>query len=146
MLYYNKLASYKITDNMEKLYSGETLVGIKVSVIPDGSVPITEEGESLQLITLKHPKGTNLKPHYHRATNVMAKKVQESLWCKKGKVKLTVFGPAPLSPFVQEIVLNEGDSFIVLNGGYGITLLEDSELIEHKNGPFMNDKVFISHA
>ncbi len=131
---------------MENIYHHDVLVGIKISTIESGSLPITKENESLQLVTLKHPKGAYLKAHYHSASNVVAAKVQESLFCRKGKVKLDVFGLGPKPPLVQEVVLEEGEMFILLNGGYGITLLEDSELIEHKNGPFMNDKIMIAPA
>lgn len=128
---------------MQKIFSGRTLVGIKVSAFADGSVPITPEKEALQFVSLKHPKGMYLKAHYHNAKQVVASRVQESVIVRKGKVRLDLYGPPPRCRLVKQVILQTGEVFLLLNGGYGITMLEDSELWEHKNGPFMNDKVLI---
>ena len=129
---------------MEKIIYKGKLIGMKISKLPKGSVPITADEEPLQMIGLKHPRGAYLKAHYHNAKHLVAKQVQECLFLRKGKVKLDIYGPAPKSKYIKSVYLkNPGDAFIILNGGYGIHMLKDSELIEYKNGPYKNDKVLI---
>ncbi len=105
--------------------------------------PLTHAKEHLQLLTIKHPKGTRLDPHYHNSSNLTIKYVQECLFLRKGKVRLDIHGPRPAFEFIKYIYLNPGDAFIILNGGYGITMIKDSELFEAKSGPFHDDKAVI---
>jgi len=128
---------------MEKIVYKGKLVGIKITKLKRGSVPITADEEPLQLIGLKHPKGAYLKKHYHSSKRLVTKQVQECLFVKKGKIKLDVYGPGPKFKYLKYIYLNPGDIFIILNGGYGINMLKDSELIEAKTGRIKNDKALI---
>ena len=128
---------------MEKIVYKGKLVGIKVAKLEKGSKPITADDEPLQVVGLKHPKGAYLKAHYHNSKNLIGYKVQESLFVKKGKVKLDIYGPGPKFKYLKYLYLNAGEVFILLNGGYGIHMVKDSELVEYKNGPYKNDKVLI---
>ncbi len=95
----------------------------------------------MQLVTLKHSKGTYLKAHYHKPKKRVTEQLQECLIVKRGKVKIDLYYVNNI--YFKYIILNEGDVLILVNGGYGIHLLVDSELIEVKNGPFIEDKVLI---
>lgn len=126
---------------MEKIFYKKTLVGILISTIPDGSIPATDEKEPLQLVTLKHRKGAYLKAHTHIPKKRTTSGLQECLIVKKGKLKLDLYGPD--KKLFKNISLNQGEVFVLTKGGYGIHILEDSELIEVKNGPFLEDKILI---
>ena len=128
---------------MQKFFYKRKLIGMKISKLPKGSVPITADEEPLQMIGLKHPRGAYLKAHYHNTEHLVTKQVQECLFLRKGKVKLDIYGPTPKYKYLKYVYLKPGDAFIILNGGYGIHMLQDSELIEYKNGPYKNDKVLI---
>lgn len=128
---------------MENIFYKKKLVGIKISKLSKGSVPITTDEEPLQLIGLKHPRGAYLKAHYHTSKRLITTQVQECLFVRKGKIKLDIYGPGPNFKYLKYIYLKPGEIFIILNGGYGIHMLKDSELIESKNGPFKNDKKLI---
>lgn len=128
---------------MEKVFYKKLVVGMKISKLPSGSVPITADEEPLQMIGLKHPKGAYLKAHYHSSKHLTTSQVQECLFVKKGKVKLDIYGPSPRFKFLKKVFLKTGEAFIILKGGYGIHMLQNSELIEWKNGPYKNDKVLI---
>lgn len=128
---------------MNKIFYKGKLIGIKITRMDKKTRPVTHAKEYLQLLTIKHPKGTRLDSHYHSSGNLKIKYVQECLFLRKGKVRLDIHGPRPVFKFIKYIYLNPGDAFIVLNGGYGIKMIKDSELFEAKSGPFYDDKVVI---
>ncbi len=128
---------------MEEISYKKILVGIRVRLIKNGSNPITRAEEPLQLLSLKHPKAHYFMPHRHKPLKRVTNRLQECLVVRKGKVKVDIYAPGDIK--FKSIILKEGDLFILLNGGYGIHVLEDAELFELKNGPFMgNDKVVIN--
>lgn len=117
-------------------------MGIKISKISSGSIPITDWDFPIQLVTLKHPKGTLLKAHLHKRR---LRKTYISETCfviRKGKIILNLYTLKKI--FFKKIILKEGQIFITTNGsGHSIKMLEDSEVLEIKNGPFMEDKILI---
>lgn len=126
---------------MDKIFHKGKLIGIKITRMAKLTKPLTDPKEPLQFLTLNHPKGARLKPHYHDSNRLINKQVQECLFLRRGKVRLDIYGPRPVYKYIKYVYLNPGDAFIILNGGYGITMLKDSELFEVKNGPFNNDTV-----
>lgn len=126
---------------MEQIFHKKTLVGIRVSSFKAGTRPITKESEPLQLIALKHPRGAYLKAHYHAPKKRITSKLQECLIVRKGKIKIDLYDSR--HRYIRALILKTGEAFILLNGGYGIHIQENAELIEVKNGPFKKDKVLI---
>src|SRR3989338_925148 len=116
---------------MEIKYKNK-LVAIVLGSFPKGSIPQTGGQEPLQLVTLKHPKGKYLLAHTHQPTPRKTAKMQECLVVRKGKIKVDLYGPD--KKMFKKVILKTGDLLILLNGGYGIHILEDAELIELKNG------------
>ena len=117
-------------------------MGIKITKLPKGSSPTTKEDASLQLVTLKHPSGTNLVPHLHKNLFHVTGPAETCFVVKKGKVSIDLYSPD--KKFLSKVLLTEGEIFITMNGsGHGISFLKDSEILEIKNGPFIEDKVLI---
>ena len=126
---------------MEKFFFKKTLVAVKFTKINEGSNPLTDPDQSLQLVTLKHPRGSYLKAHMHKPKKRITRTLQECLIVKKGKIRLDLYSPTKI--LFKNTYLIEGQALILLTGGYGIHLVEDSELFEIKNGPFIVDKILI---
>jgi len=126
---------------MQKITYKGLLLGIKIDKITNGSNPITDPKEFVQVVTLKHSKGQYLKAHTHTPKLRQTAKLQECMIVKKGKVKLDLYNPD--KKLVKIIHLNSGQGYISLNGGIGIHILKDAEIIEVKNGPFIEDKILI---
>jgi len=126
---------------VEKIFYKNNLVAIWIKDIPDGSIPMTDPKEPLQLVTLKHPKGTYLKAHTHKPKKRVTQKLQECLFVKKGEVTVDLYDAD--KTYFKSISLKPGHSLVLICGGYGIHLIKDSELIEIKNGPFIEDKILI---
>jgi len=108
-----------------------------------GSKPITPPEEALQVLTLKHPKGQLIAPHSHvprrRETGVL----QECLVVVRGKLRVSFFDETTNMAFTH-IDIAQGEACITLSGPHSVEFLEDSEVIEIKNGPYIDDKQTIA--
>lgn len=100
---------------------------------------------SQQMGIIKYPEGGNIKPHFH---NKVARNVfftQEVLVIRKGKVKVNLFSSGAMH-FVGSVILNTGDTILLATGGHGFEMLENTEMLEIKQGPYNgveNDKTHI---
>jgi hypothetical protein len=63
---------------------------------------------------------------------------QEVLHIKSGKIKITLFSNE--QAFIKELILLKGDTVLLATGGHSVEMLEDSELIEVKQGPYLDDE------
>lgn len=129
---------------MKKYYYKNKLIGIKISKLPEGSVPHTgskEAQEAVGILTLKHKQGSYLKAHIHKDVRRVTNHLQEAFIVRKGKVKIDLYGPD--KKFFKYIYLNEGELFLAIDGGHAFRVLKDCEIFEVKNGPFKEDKTFI---
>ena len=128
-------------DSTTEYRFNKKLIGIKFSSIADGSLPLTSEDQPLQIVSLKHKKGEYLKAHTHIPKVRKTQHLQECLFVKKGKIKIDLY--TANKRFIQALFLKQGELFLVVDGGIGIHTIEDSEIFEFKNGPFLEDKVLI---
>ena len=117
------------------------IVGFRMKKIPTGSKPITDGGEPLQLVSLKHKKGAYLKAHRHVPKMRKTENLQECLVVKKGKIKIDLYGNDGVC--FKKFMLKAGELFLLMNGGIGIHFIDDAEIFELKNGPFVEDKILI---
>jgi hypothetical protein len=102
----------------------------------------TPENYSQQLGIIKYPSGGNIKPHFHNKVTREVFFTQEVLVIRKGKVKVNLFSNQSLD-FVTSVILNEGDTILLASGGHGFEMMEDTEMLEVKQGPYngvQNDK------
>jgi len=127
---------------MEKIFHKKTLVALRLAKIQKGSIPQTQEDQPLQLVTLKHPQGTKLVAHKHLPRQRITNRLQECLVVKKGKIKIDLYSSR--DKLFKQVFLSAGEALILVNGGYAIHFLKNSEIIELKNGPFIEDKVLIN--
>ena len=117
------------------------MIAIRFKRFKSGPMPITDPKEPLQLVAFKHPKGKYTKGHFHKPRKRVTQRLQECLVMIKGKIKIDLFGSD--KKFFKSLYLSTGEAVILMNGGHGVHVLKDSEIIEVKNGPFVEDKVLI---
>jgi hypothetical protein len=103
----------------------------------DGIEFFTPNGFSQQLGYMNRPKGYAVEPHSHRKVERRVARTQEVLHIKSGKVKITIFDNN--HDFFKECIVEKGDTILLANGGHALEMLEDSELIEIKQGPYGGD-------
>lgn len=126
---------------MEKIFYNNTLLAIRVKRLKNGATPLTDPLEPLQVLTHKQKKGKYTKAHTHTQKKRITQKLQECLVVVKGKIRIDLYGTD--KKFFKSIYLSAGQAVIFINGGHAVNILEDSEIIEVKNGPFFEDKVLI---
>jgi mannose-6-phosphate isomerase-like protein (cupin superfamily) len=100
----------------------------------------TPDNFSQQLGYLPHKKGATIQPHVHLHQKREVFYTQEVLFIKKGKVKIKFFDVNEKHVFSE--MLQTGDFILLCGGGHGFEMLEDSSMIEIKQGPYLgeNDK------
>jgi len=115
---------------------------IRAVYSPAKTTFFTPDNYSQQLGIIKYPEGGNIKPHYH---NKVAREVfytQEVLVIRKGSVKVNLYSNQSMN-YIRSIILNAGDTILLASGGHGFEMLEDTEMLEIKQGPYNgvdNDK------
>lgn len=95
----------------------------------------TDDQSSLQVGKQRRFKGEIVKPHKHVAVKMeRIETLQEVLYVERGKVEITFYGEdnKPL----KNCVLGKGDMVLLSKGGHAFKFLEETEMIEIKQGPF----------
>lgn len=111
---------------------------IKASYEKEGISFFTPNDFSQQLGYMKREKGYVIDPHVH---NPVAREViwtQEVLFIKSGKVRVDFYDDD--KNYLDSRVLLKGDVVLLASGGHGFSMLETSEIIEVKQGPYSGDR------
>jgi hypothetical protein len=98
----------------------------------------TPDSFSQQLGFLPHKKGNVIKPHKHKINKREIFYTQEVLFIKKGKVRVNFYDKGHLNIGSEE--LNSGDVILLCSGGHSFEILEDTIMIEVKQGPYMGEE------
>lgn len=101
----------------------------------------TPEDYSQQMAYMNHKVGHVISPHVHNHIERHVLNTQEVLIVKRGVLRVD-FYLDDLNYYESRIVKN-GDIIMLVSGGHGFEVLEDVEMIEIKQGPYLgdNDKV-----
>lgn len=97
---------------------------------------------SQQLGLMRRPAGYIVPMHFHNEVERTIHRTQEVLIVRKGTCKIDISFKA----FKTSFELFEGDTVLLSEGKHRILFLEDTELIEIKQGPYLgeNDKTLVS--
>jgi len=93
---------------------------------------------SQQLGYMNRKKDYVIPPHVHNPVKREVSYTQEVLFIKSGKVRVDYFDDD--KNYLESRILNQGDVILLSGGGHGFRMLEDSEIIEVKQGPYTGDK------
>lgn len=93
---------------------------------------------SQQLGYMNRPKGHIIEPHVHNLVERKVTLTQEVLYVKHGKVRVDFYDDN--RNYLESTVIETGDVILLASGGHGFEMLEDSELIEIKQGPYVGDE------
>ena len=81
----------------------------------------------------RHP-GYRISSHVHNKVQREVFYTQEVLFIKKGKVKIDFYNNG--KEYVDTRILQCGDVVLLASGGHGFEMLEQTEMIEVKRGPY----------
>lgn len=124
---------------LQKIIHNDKLLAIiiKNNYKSKGIEFFTPDDFSQQLGYMNREKGTIIPPHTHNKIERTVHYTHEVLIMKKGKVRLDVFEDD--RTYLESRVLETGDIVLLAYGGHGLEILEDSEIIEVKQGPYTSD-------
>ena len=71
-----------------------------------------------------------------KSTISQIKRIEEVLFVKNGKVKVTIYNEK--QHIIAEEIVSSGDVVYLCHGGHGFEILEKTELIEVKQGPYLS--------
>jgi len=125
---------------LEVIKFGKVLIAviIRTEYQAEGITFFTPSEFSQQLAYIKHRKGHTIEPHIHNLVPREVKYTQEVLFVKKGKVKVDLYTHE--RRFLQSVVLKGGDTILLASGGHGFKMLEPTEMIEVKQGPYAGER------
>lgn len=128
---------------MDKIFLGDKLAALRICVSKcrRGSHPISEPSAALQVLTLKHPKGHFVRPHQHIPKKRVTRILQECLVVIRGKIRIELFDSK--NRCAKGFFVNSGEAAVLFGAPHALRYLEDTEIIEVKNGPFIDDKKFL---
>lgn len=105
----------------------------------DGISFFTPNNFSQQLGYMKRPQGYAISPHDHDPVPRTIEWTQEVLFIRSGKVRLDLYEPETRK-YLESHILNAGDVVLLAHGGHGFVMLEQSEIIEVKQGPYAGEQ------
>ncbi len=116
---------------------------IRSNFTKNGIEFFTPNDFSQQLGYMKRKKGHQIEPHIHNSVSREIMLTQEVLFIKSGKVRVDLYDDH--KKYYESRILNRGDIILLANSGHGVVMLEESEIIEIKQGPYLekDDKVRI---
>lgn len=110
---------------------------IKANYYSEGIEFFTPKDYSQQLGYMNRPKGYEIAPHLHNRVKRNVEYTNEVLLIKSGKVRVDFYDE--YKDYLKSRILNKGDVILLVSGGHGFEMLEQSEMIEIKQGPYIDD-------
>jgi len=102
---------------------------------------VTSENNTQQIGYMSYDAGYKIQPHTHSIIDRTINRTTEVLYVKSGKVLAKIY--TEKRELFKEIYLLSGDFILLLSGGHGFDIIEDSVMIEIKQGPYLglDDKI-----
>jgi len=130
----------KISNGVKYIKNKDTLIAIILSSNFESDTInfFTPVHFSQQLGYMKRPKKYVIPPHVHKPVSREVHFTKEVLFIKSGKVRVDFYDD--YESYLESRVLKQGDVILLAYGGHGFEMLETSEIIEVKQGPYAGDK------
>jgi hypothetical protein len=107
---------------------------IRRELVPTTTAFLTPPEFTHQLGFVVYPAGGAVKPHLHRSMERKIKGTSEVLLIKKGRCEIDIYNNRKELVATRE--LREGDIVLLVDGGHGFRMLEDTVFVEIKQGPY----------
>lgn len=93
---------------------------------------------SQQLAYMRHPVGKVIQPHVHNPVLREVQYTQEVLFIKRGKLRVDFYNNQ--QEYLESRIIEAGDVILLVTGGHGFEVLEEVEMIEVKQGPYVGEQ------
>ncbi|MBM9547002.1 hypothetical protein JWG40_08235 [Leptospira sp. 201903074] len=124
---------------LEQLHHDGKLLAmiLRTNYKKDGIEFFTPPEFSQQLAYMNRPKDYLIQPHVHNPVTRSVEYTKEVLFIKSGRVRIDFFTDEQV--YVESRILEQGDVVLLAYGGHGFCMLEDTEMIEVKQGPYAGE-------
>lgn len=129
-----------VLSNVEYVTNGSVLLAIIVpaSFRAPGIHFFTSDEMPQQVAHMSHRSGKIIVPHAHSTRPREVSQMQEVLVIKKGKLRVDFYDGA--DGYLHSRLLGPGDVILLTGGGHGFEVLEDIEMMEIKQGPYLGEQ------
>lgn len=126
-------------ESLEYIRSGSQVVAIvlRADFSEEGIHFFTPDEFSQQLAFIRHPAGKIIDPHIHNEVSRQVFFTNEVLFIKSGRVRVDLYDGG--KEYLASRVLEKGDAILLVQGGHGFEVLEQTEMIEVKQGPYVGE-------
>lgn len=104
----------------------------------DGIEFFTPNSYSQQIGYMNRPQGYVIPPHVHNPVPREVQYTKEVLFIRSGKLRVDFY--TETQEYLQSTILEGGDVILLAYGGHGFEILEPTEIIEVKQGPYAGDQ------
>lgn len=108
---------------------------VRTDRLPDITTFATPPEAVIQVGHVVHPRGHEIVRHAHRPVERRVTGTAEVLLVQRGRCEIDVYDTD--RQFVRTAELREGDILVMLAGGHGFRMLDDTVLLEVKQGPYL---------
>lgn len=98
---------------------------------------ITENESAHQIGLLCWPRGHKIDSHVHNPMERTIDSTQEVLFIRRGLVRLDLYSDR--QKYCASRNLGTGDVVFLVSGGHGFEMLEETEIVEVKQGPYFGE-------
>jgi hypothetical protein len=125
---------------IERIHHGDKELAIIVrrSFKKDGIEFFTQSTYSQQVGYMKRATGYLIPPHIHNPVPCEVSYTSEVLFIKSGRVRVDFYSEE--QRYLESSILERGDVILLAFCGHGFEMLEESEIIEVKQGPYTGDQ------
>ena len=109
-------------------------VNIRAAMLPEKTTFLTPNEFKQQVGFVVYPRGGEIARHVHRPLERHLVGTSEVLVVRKGRAEIDVYDDDQSLVATRE--LRVGDVMLMVGGGHGFRLLEDTVLLEIKQGPY----------
>lgn len=121
---------------LEKIEHNNRLLALIIwnNFCKDGIHFFTSNDSTQQLGYMNRPRGYIIQPHLHNPVLREVHYTNEVLFVKSGKMRVDFYDDNKV--YLQSRILAKGDVLLLENGGHGFEMIEPTEIIEVKQGPY----------
>lgn len=116
----------------------ELALVVRHSFRKDGIEFFTPGTYSQQIGYMNRPAGYVIPPHVHNPVVREVQYTKEVLFIKSGRLRVDFYSEE--QEYLESTILEAGDVILLAYGGHGFEMLEPTEIIEVKQGPYAGDQ------
>lgn len=132
-----EIPSLPLVEHIE--HGGQTMaVIVRRDYRKDGIEFFTPGTFSQQIGYMNRPAGYTIPPHVHTPVPREVMFTNEVLFIRRGRLRVDFYTDD--EAYLESTVLATGDVILLARGGHGFEMIEPTEIVEVKQGPYAGDR------